>query len=438
MTPSRSHLFGAAVLALTLGACSPEAAAPDTASTTPPAKGVELQLPTPSSEAPALAPSRFVTAEEMTSWFPSMDFAPSETPADADGRPLAYTLIGANVPEFVAPLSSGGEISSNDLAGQWTVLDFWGLWCSDCLADAPYVSALRTALQQDPSVDFLSIHTPPNADRIDESFGKWGSLEAWFADKGGEPYPVAIDTDASIRTAFDIYWTPTYLLIAPDLTIHGFRTDLSVDDHDGIKPVVMQIAQLRAAWNAAQSGTPTDTLEGAAHNSPRPKPSAPPSVISAAGLAGLSGQTAFESWTLKKAFDEYDVTPGEIMSEGELLSVFEVRQNGNLIATIEADASEKWVRLVRSVSREFTGPLGERIGRSRLGDIPASELGTCLVGVEEYADKLLCAPDVNSSFRRVFGVNDAYAGPMDNLPDDVRRAAVLTELHYLPNYPGRP
>ena len=67
-------------------------------------------------------------------------------------------------------------------------------------------------------LNFISIHTPPNAARADEAYGRYGSVEAYFDEKGYS-YPTVIDTNASIRDALKIAWTPSYLLVAPDLTV---------------------------------------------------------------------------------------------------------------------------------------------------------------------------------------------------------------------------
>ncbi|MEM8921119.1 MAG: TlpA disulfide reductase family protein, partial [Pseudomonadota bacterium] len=134
----------------------------------------------------------------------------SGVPADDYGRPLSYRGLDAKIPDFTASIYGGGEASQETLAGKWTVVKFWGMWCGDCVKDAPYVAALTDALESDPGTNFLSIHTPPSAARMDEAMGKWGSLETYFADKGLS-YPVAMDPDASLRDAFLIDWTPTYL-----------------------------------------------------------------------------------------------------------------------------------------------------------------------------------------------------------------------------------
>lgn len=376
------------------------------------------------------APTQFQTADMVRAALP--DHAAgniSKAPRDSDGRPLAHALLGKTLPDFSAPLSTGGAISRADLADQWTVIDIWGLWCSDCLVDAPYSHALQTALQQDPDVGFLSLHTPPSASRVNEAFGKWGSLEAWF-DETGARFPVAIDADGAIADAFQNQWTPTYLLISPDLTVYAYRTDLSNGAENGVKDAVRQISELRGNYAREQA----DALAGAPPHAKERSP-APPTVISRAGVAGLSGQTAFGIWPLKQAFDGYDVRPSEDMFEGESYPIFEVLNDQGVVLQIQPDTTERWVDAVIALTDDFVGPQGEKIGVTRLGDIPATDLGACTFGYESYASTLFCSQDEIARFVRAFRLPSRYEGPNDALPDDMRREAILIEMRYLPDHP---
>jgi len=142
---------------------------------------------------------------------------------------------------------SGGTYSSEALTGTWTVVDVWGIWCSDCMADAPFMNALARAIEMDPDLDFISIHTPPSAARADEAFGAYGSVAAYF-DARRYSYPTVVDADATIRDKLAIAWTPTYLLVAPDGSVAGFRTDLSAAPGQPVKDFLAQIAEVKAGW----------------------------------------------------------------------------------------------------------------------------------------------------------------------------------------------
>ncbi|MBB36024.1 MAG: hypothetical protein CME88_01220 [Hirschia sp.] len=248
---TRSLLLAFSLSALVFSACSEKTPTPTTEASETANGSAAAHI---SEKKPVTAPARFLTYSDVITINPEYAPGTAELPTDDDGRPLAYAMLGKSIPEFTLTMRNGETVTHADLEGLWTVIDFWGLWCGDCVVDAPYASALRTALAQDPDVQFLGIHMPPSAARADEAFGKWGSLNAYFSDKGGD-YNTGIDADAAVRDAFDIYWAPTYLLITPDLKILAFRTDLHVDDSDGIKPIVQQIAELRRGYQAAAVDT---------------------------------------------------------------------------------------------------------------------------------------------------------------------------------------
>ncbi len=159
-----------------------------------------------------------------------------------DPRPLYYPLLNKPVPDFSAPrVGGGGALRDEDLAGKWTVLEFWGVWCGDCQNDAPYTEALSSAIASDPGLSFETIH-------VDDRYGRWASVEAYFKEKG-HAYPVALDADRSVYKAFQMQWVPTYLVVGPDKVVRAFRTDLSrdKDPEGGVKAFLKQIAALKAA-----------------------------------------------------------------------------------------------------------------------------------------------------------------------------------------------
>ena len=177
----------------------------------------------------------------------SADLSRGDVPRDEYGRPYTYEGLGEALPEFTGALSNGTSFSSTLLEGRWTVIEVWGIWCHDSRNDVPYAAALSRALAQDPDVDFMSIHTPQNASRADKAYRNYGSVSAWFDEKGWS-FPTLVDTDASIRETLRIRWTPTYLVVAPDLTVQGFRTGLADAGDMAVKDLVRNISETRRAW----------------------------------------------------------------------------------------------------------------------------------------------------------------------------------------------
>lgn len=169
-------------------------------------------------------------------------------PRDDYGRPYDYMYLGREIPAFSGTMVAGPLFSTQELENQWTLIDVWGLWCGDCMADAPYVAELWNEVKETEGLTFLSIHTPPSANRADEAYGRYGSVEAYFEEKGYS-YPTLIDPDASMRNTLEIAWTPSYLLVAPDLTVQGFRSELSAaDSDDPVGDFLADIEDVQASW----------------------------------------------------------------------------------------------------------------------------------------------------------------------------------------------
>lgn len=241
--------------ALALAACNPGAPPAET-----PGKPTGQAAPVSAEPAPADAPKAqgFITANAA----PPLGAADTKGDGiyrDGDGRPFQYALLGQKLPAFSAPTSDGGTFNSADI-NRWTVIDVWGAWCGDCVADGPYADALARAIGQDPDLDFVSLHTPANANRAtpEELFGKYGSLESYFEAAGYTIPSVVLDKDASIRESLQIRWTPSYLLVSPDGVVRGFRTDLRMIGDQPVKTFLQDVAQVRKDVRDLLSSGPSD------------------------------------------------------------------------------------------------------------------------------------------------------------------------------------
>lgn len=161
---------------------------------------------------------------------------------DSYGRPFSYGLLGQPLPELAAPTSDGGTFRTGQIS-RWTVISIWGAWCGDCRADGQHVEALMQAIRARDDLDFVSIHVPASRSRAtpEETFGRYGSLQAYFRDAGYEIPSVVLDEDAGLRERLQVSWTPTYLLVSPDGIVQGFRTDLSAAGPDPVRAFLADI-----------------------------------------------------------------------------------------------------------------------------------------------------------------------------------------------------
>lgn len=336
-------------------------------------------------------------------------------PKDSDGRPYTFKYLGQKLPAFSGETFGGGVYSSESLQ-KWTVIDVWGIWCGDCIADAPYIAEVAARLAQDERFDFISIHTPPNAARADEAYGKFGSVEAYFNAKGYS-YPTVLDSDASIRDALGISWTPSYLLVSPDGYVRGFRTDLSVSGENPVENFLSDIEGVRNTLSHIKA--PTQTAK-----------------IGPSGANGLSGRTTFTFSAIQAAFPGYSVVTETRSSEGDDYPVFNVMSESNPnkpIFTIWPGWDHGHVGFVETSHPDVEGPNGTRIGKLFFGELPASEKENCFAGAEEYADDIICGVGEDRQFQYVFSPSAKdVGGPLAQATSDAKDRSVLTTFRYLP------
>lgn len=168
---------------------------------------------------------------------------------DSSNRPVRHPLLGQTLPDFELPMARDeGTFSTDSLRGQWTVMAVWGVWCHDSRNDADNINVLGQALSQIPDIGFVSLHVPYNAENLDILYRKYGSVDAFFALEDVS-WPVALDETSVVRDQLQIQWTPSYLVIGPDLTVEGFRTDFSVGEDDEMTAFLSDLQALKAAQN---------------------------------------------------------------------------------------------------------------------------------------------------------------------------------------------
>ena len=343
---------------------------------------------------------------------------------DGDGRPYGYGLLGEPFPEISGPMAGGAMPASAEIE-DWTIVYVWGMWCGDCRADAPYVAELYQATQQDAGLDFLSVHVPASATRLDEAFGVFGSIDAYFESEGYS-YPVIIDEDASLRARLKVAWTPTYLLVSPQGLIEGFRTDLSVSGEEPVEAFLADVAEVKAGWTPSETPADAVTLN-----------------FTPDGIAGLKGQTAFDRVAIAAAFPGHRVEGGTATVEDEPYPVFHIRAEGDSVdaiprVTLEPSWDRAWVRAVLTRHSEVTGPSGEQIGAMRLADLPEATRAGCEPGVEAYSEMLICVEARGESqFAWIFEGPEGYAGFFPTAAADVLGTGQLVEMRYLPPRPPR-
>nr|WP_211161185.1 TlpA disulfide reductase family protein [Microcella alkalica] len=119
----------------------------------------------------------------------------------------AYTVIapedrGEPISWEAAPLDEGGTLSSDDLAGQVYVVNFWYASCPPCRVEAPDLEALYQEFadeQGGAGVPFVGVNIRDSA-----------AQSLAFAEEFGISYPSILDVDSgAVRLAFAGQVSPT-------------------------------------------------------------------------------------------------------------------------------------------------------------------------------------------------------------------------------------
>jgi thiol-disulfide isomerase/thioredoxin len=131
---------------------------------------------------------------------------------------LAAAAGAAAAPAPAPELSVAGchnpaaPVSLAQLKGKVVLLDFWGVWCTPCIAALPELDKLTKAL---PAADFalVGVHTKAKA----------AELPAFLAKRPAR-YPVCVDTGETARR-YGVSYFPTYVLIDRAGAIHSVTDD---------------------------------------------------------------------------------------------------------------------------------------------------------------------------------------------------------------------
>jgi thiol-disulfide isomerase/thioredoxin len=339
---------------------------------------------------------------------------------DADGRPFSYAFLGEPLPLFKGSMADGTAFDSSSIK-KWTVIDVWGIWCSDCVADAPYADALSRAIAQDPELAFLSVHVPASRTRAtpEEMFGKYGSVANYMREKNYS-YPVVIDSDGSLRDLLQIAWTPSYMLVSPDGVVRGFRTDLSVAEGDPVKDFMRDIARVRGE---VKRSALTQTVAA---------------TIGPGGAMNLKGETPFKLTAIEAAFPGQTVTSETVVGGIENYPVFHISAGGERLYTVSPDWTKGLVAHVSTTSAGVAGPTGERVGATALSAWRAANPSACVREVPHSPQvaRFICRKGSEpAEFIFAVPLSALKSGTINGLPN-FAEDPVLSEMRYLAPAPA--
>lgn len=141
--------------------------------------------------------------------------------ADAQPAPLAdLKLVDQN----------GVEHSLDEYRGKTVFLNFWATWCGPCQREIPDIEALYNDRgKNEGDLVVLGVANPktdahPNNNDVSE-----GEVKA-FIDENGITYPVLMDVDGAMFSAYRIMSFPTTFMIDKDGNIFGYVSGMLTAD----------------------------------------------------------------------------------------------------------------------------------------------------------------------------------------------------------------
>lgn len=158
------------------------------------------------------------------------------------GAAVAYTLyanftkdkiqkvaVGEKAPDFVLTDMDGNKHRLSDYEGQGVFLNFWGTWCKPCEKEMPYMNNQYKQFK-DEGVQVLAV----NVGETDLAVNK-------FSERYDLAFPIVIDKDSQVQSAYGINPLPATFLIDKDgkvvKYITGEMTEETIKNYmEQIKP----------------------------------------------------------------------------------------------------------------------------------------------------------------------------------------------------------
>ncbi len=127
--------------------------------------------------------------------------------------------VGDLCPGYDLPLVSGDTLDPTQ-TGQVTVINFWGTWCTPCVAELPYfdqiaaeysdrvtVVAVHSSLSGETAADYVAKYYPDSLIRfaLDYALDETGLTSGYYTSLGGRgtyPYTVVLDEKGIIQEIF--------------------------------------------------------------------------------------------------------------------------------------------------------------------------------------------------------------------------------------------
>lgn len=157
----------------------------------------------------------------------TQETAPAETDSESqsDGAQGGEDKILPAV-DFTLTDQFGKTHSLSDYKGKTIFLNFWATWCPPCRAEMPDIQKVyeNYSTEGDDALIVLGVAAPGYGNEKAEEGIKN------FLKENGYTYPVLMDTDAELFTAYGIYSYPTTFMIDRDGNVFGYASGQLSED----------------------------------------------------------------------------------------------------------------------------------------------------------------------------------------------------------------
>jgi cytochrome c biogenesis protein CcmG/thiol:disulfide interchange protein DsbE len=147
-------------------------------------------------------------------------------------------LIGKVVPPLAGETLAGGNFDIDEQRGRWVVVNFFATWCVPCRIEHPELDAFNQAHARAGDAVLVSVLFDDDPASARE-----------FFDRNGGDWPVVLDGDALIASAFGTPKVPESYLVTPNGRVAAKFTGGVT--RDGVDRAIDQIEQA-----AAERGAP--------------------------------------------------------------------------------------------------------------------------------------------------------------------------------------
>lgn len=132
-------------------------------------------------------------------------FATSFITAQDDAASSTLINKGDKAPQFKAQSLSGEWLSSDQLKGKVTLINFWATWCPPCRAEFPLLQKDIYDGIKDKDFSVLAISRGEETDTVKK-----------FIDKNKYTFPIYVDKEAKVYNLFASKYIPRNFVIGKD------------------------------------------------------------------------------------------------------------------------------------------------------------------------------------------------------------------------------